>query len=127
AQGSPIWVNITTLGTQEYAAVATDAAGNFVVTWSSQNQDGSGWGVYAREYDAAGAALSGEYLVNTTTAGDQLYSSAARPGGNLVIVWSGNGVGDADGVFAQRFRSASNAPVLFGANNLTAINEDDTS
>src|SRR5207249_233268 len=47
-----------------------------------------------------------------------------RPGGNLVFVWSGNGPGDADGVFAQRVRTTSNAPVLFGTNDLTAINED---
>jgi hypothetical protein len=31
-----------------------DAAGNFVVTWSSYGQDGSGSGIYAQRYNAAG-------------------------------------------------------------------------
>ena len=39
-----------------------DAAGNFVVTWSSNGQDGNGWGVYARRYDAAGVARRPEGL-----------------------------------------------------------------
>ena len=37
----------------------------------SNGTDGSGYGVYARRYDAAGNALEGEFRVNTTTANDQ--------------------------------------------------------
>src|SRR5215471_7057481 len=51
--GSEFRVNTYTTGPQQtYSggpyqstpAVAMDAQGNYVVTWSSQNQDGSGWG-----------------------------------------------------------------------------------
>ncbi len=82
-------VNTTSAGEQDYTSVASDAAGNFVATWSSQNQDGSGWGVYARRYSAAGAALSGEFLVNVYTNSDQKYSAAAMDAdGDFVIVWT---------------------------------------
>ena len=45
--------------------VAMDLAGDFAVTWQSYGQDGSGYGVYARRYNAAGAAQGNEFLVNT--------------------------------------------------------------
>ena len=48
-----------------------DADGDFVVTWSSHGQDGSGWGVYAQRYNAAGVTQGGEFRVNTTTANTQ--------------------------------------------------------
>src|SRR5262249_18344584 len=71
-------VNTTTLDVQQTFyqsphAVAMDAAGDYVVTWSSYGQDGSGWGVYAQRYDVNGKALGGEFRVNTTTLGDQEY------------------------------------------------------
>ena len=52
-----------------------DAAGNFVVTWSSKDQDGDNWGVYAQRYNAAGVAQGGEFLVNVTTTKEQMHSS----------------------------------------------------
>ena len=63
-------VNTTTAGDQSNVEVAADADGDFVLVWQSDGQDGSGLGVYARRYAASGAALGGEFLVNTTTAGD---------------------------------------------------------
>src|SRR5438128_548898 len=66
--GSAFRVNTTTAGAQTSAAVATDDAGDFVVVWASQGQDGSGFGVYAQRFSAAGAALGGEFRVNATTA-----------------------------------------------------------
>ncbi len=49
-------------------AVAMAPNGDHVVVWSSQNQDGSGWGVYGQRFDKAGTALGAEFLVNQTTA-----------------------------------------------------------
>jgi hypothetical protein len=45
-------------------------------SWS-QDQDGSGWGVYAQRYKADGKALGGEFRVNTTTADDKEATEAA--------------------------------------------------
>ncbi len=105
AVGGEFRVNTTTAGDQTDSVPALDAAGNLVVIWSSNNQDGSGWGVYAQRYDAGGVAAGGEFRVNTTTAGDQRYSSvAAAPGGSFVITWASNNQdGNGWGIYAQRY------------------------
>src|SRR5262249_55727359 len=75
-------VNATVSGVQgtfEQApqATAMDAHGNYVVVWSSYGQDGSGYGVYARRFDANGTPLGNEFRANKTTAGNQLYGAVA--------------------------------------------------
>lgn len=54
---------------------------------------------------ANGLRVDGQFLLSTTTAGDQNYSSIAMDdNGHVVAVWSGNGIGDDSGVFAQRYQ-----------------------
>ena len=53
AQGSEFQVNTYTPGSQGQSAVARDSAGDFVVAWQSQYQDGSQQGVYAKRYEPA--------------------------------------------------------------------------
>jgi len=86
-------------------AVAMDAYGDYVITWSSNGQDGGGWGVYAQRYDSNGVPLGGEFPVNTTTAGDQMYPAVAMDAaGDFVITWSGNRYdGSGWNVYAQRY------------------------
>lgn len=48
-------VNTTTAGAQYGASIAADADGDFVIAWTSYDQDGSLEGVYAQRYSAAGA------------------------------------------------------------------------
>lgn len=61
ANGSPaggeIQVNQCTADDQVNASVAMADDGSFVVTWQSDNQDGSGYGVYAQRFDPQGSAL----------------------------------------------------------------------
>ncbi|MBI3155174.1 MAG: cadherin-like domain-containing protein, partial [Burkholderiales bacterium] len=106
AQGSEFLVNTATADNQINPAVAMDAAGNFVVAWASNLQDGSGYGVYAQRFDAAGTAQGVEFLVNTTTAGGQSGPAiAVAPSGDFVITWTGSGQ-DPDassGIYAQRY------------------------
>ena len=106
AQGAEFLVNATTTDNQINPAVAMDGAGNFVVTWSSNLQDGSGYGVYAQRYNAVGAAQGPEFLVSTTTVGSQSGPAIAMaPGGAFVISWTSGGQ-DPDassGIYAQRF------------------------
>ena len=103
AQGSEFRVNTTSTDNQEVPAVAMNAAGGFVVTWKSNLQDGSGWGVYAQEYNASGVAQGGETRVATTTTSDQVDPSVAYIGSKAVVAWKGNGPGDSSGVFMQRY------------------------
>jgi hypothetical protein len=87
-----------------------DNAGNFAVTWSG-NGAGDDAGVFARLFGPAGAPLTGEVLLNTTTAGTQSFPAIDRDGdGEFIVAWSGNGAGDAAGVFARRV-SAAGVPI----------------
>ena len=63
-------VNTYTTSHQIESAVTALADGGFVVAWSSNAQDGSGYGVYARRYDTLGNA-GNEFQVNTTTTSSQ--------------------------------------------------------
>jgi hypothetical protein len=53
--GSEFQVNVATPGYQIQSAVAMNGSGNFVVAWTSQGQDGNGYGIFARraEFHAA--------------------------------------------------------------------------
>ena len=102
ANGSPVGgellVNTTTLDVQDQPAVAMAADGRFVITWTSENQDGSGSGVYGQLFDATGATVGGEFQVNETTTGAQDASAVAMADdGSFVVVWQSEGV-DADGL-----------------------------
>ena len=52
AQGVEFQVNTFTTGSQKCPSVAMDTAGDFVVTWQSYPQEGSGEGIYAQRYQA---------------------------------------------------------------------------
>jgi hypothetical protein len=113
-RGPEFQVNQTTAGDQGYPAVASDPAGNYLVVWQSEGQDGSGAGVFGRRYDKRGTALGDEFPINSFTTGDQIAPTAATDqGGNFVVVWESAGQdGDGAGVFGRRF---DNAGVPLGA------------
>ena len=109
AAGPEFRVNTYTTGIQEFASVAADASGDFVVAWQSDQQDGSGHGVFAQRFAASGSPLGPEFRVTTYTTGSQDDAwAAAAPGGDFVVVWTSAGQdGSSYGVFGQRF-----APIL---------------
>ena len=131
ANGTPltgeVLVNTTTAGAQNQARVASDTAGNFVVTWTSDGQDGNQTGVYARRFAANGTALTGEIAVNTTTTGAQANSVIGmnRSTGAFVVAWQGQGSGDSAGIFFRRFSANGGAidATELGANTADAGNE----
>ena len=87
-----------------------DLAGNYVVTWSSFLQDGSGWGVYARRYSNSGATLGSEFRVSETALYSQHESAVSMDDdGNFVITWNSyNQEGDttdSSGIFARMFNA----------------------
>ena len=55
AKGNIFRVNSYTTSVQRYSAVAMDAQGDFVITWQSLGEDGSGYGIYSQAYNAWGA------------------------------------------------------------------------
>ncbi len=90
--GSEFLVNTTTARTQEFSSVTALENGGFVVSWTDQSlspDDTSLSAIRAQVFAADGSKTGGEFLVNTTTAGSQLTSSAtALAGGGFVISWT---------------------------------------
>ena len=94
-------VNVTARGEQADPAIAVLADSSFVVVWDGSG-DGDQEGVFARQFSASGAPLTGELRVNQTTTGQQCDPSvAATPDGGFVVAWRGRGPGDKSGVFAE--------------------------
>ena len=121
--GGEINVNSVFAKTQDEPSVAELFKGGFVVTWESDGQDGSGFGVFARRFNAGGSRVGKEFRVNTDVVGAQSRPSAAGlVNGSFVIVWSSAGEdGSGWGVYGQRY-SAVGTPLgaEFRVNTTTA-------
>ena len=95
--GSERIANEYTTNAQEAPSVAMADDGSFQVSWQSNFQDGSGWGVFGKRFDRLAAALGFEFPINTTTSGAQLAPRVASDAaGGFVTVWSaddGSGYG----------------------------------
>lgn len=84
-------VNTQSQDDQRDAAIAKLAGGGFVVAWTdmSWRADGTGGGVKAQIYDAAGNPVGGEFLVNTETNSTQSGASVVGlPGGGFAVAWT---------------------------------------
>lgn len=130
--GDVFQVNTYTTATQLRPALASDSAGNFVVAWVSEGQDGAGTAAIRTKLDSSLAVISAEAVANTTTAGDQGLSmdasadasvGSAATGGFLVVWSSPDGAGT--GVFAQRYDSSGTAAgTEFRVNTTTSGDEE---
>ncbi|HEX2973839.1 MAG TPA: SdrD B-like domain-containing protein [Tepidisphaeraceae bacterium] len=97
-------VNTTLAGRQESPAIAMNASGNFVVTWSGPDRTGTG--VYAQCYDPSGAAQGDELHINgapNTLVPNSVV--AVDVAGAFVVVWDSSETNNA-GIFAQRYSAA---------------------
>ena len=125
-EGGEFQVNTFTVGYQKSPAVAADADGDFVVTWSSAGQDGEAGGIFGRRFDSSGVPQAAEFQVNSYTSAAQLYSAVdMNAAGSFFVVWESNGQdSDSGGVFGQRF-DAGGAPlgVEFRVNSFTTSNQ----
>jgi len=97
-----------TAGVQAGGRVACDAAGDYVISWYSQGQDGDGYGIYAQQYSAAGVPQGAAFQVNDETAGDQKLAAVAMdPNGDFVIAWNSYSQDGTDcEVHAKRYNAA---------------------
>jgi hypothetical protein len=106
-QAAEFQVNAYTTASQNRPAIASEANGDFVVTWDSNGQDGNGYGVFARRFTSSGGGSGGEFQVNTYTSGLQGSIVVAMDGdGDFVIAWDSVHDGEIVGIFARRFSSA---------------------
>lgn len=89
--GGRVRVNSFTTNGQYEPSVAGLAKGGFVVTWTSDGQDGAENGIYGQRYGKNGKAVGAAFRVDTTlpTAFHHLSSVAPLKNGGFVVVWRG--------------------------------------
>jgi hypothetical protein len=120
-------VNTYTTSVQYLPAVAAGADGDFVVVWTSYQDEGS-LGVFGQRYTSAGAAVGTEFQVNTYTTSAQFAPAAAADAdGGFVVVWTSDEQDGSDrGVFGQRYTSAGTAVgAEFQVNTFTTFAQRD--
>jgi hypothetical protein len=106
AQGGQLTANAVTTGNQYEPDVAMDSFGDFVVVWTSnENQAAFGYDVNARVFDSFGNPLTNDILVNQYRLNDQVLPKVAMDSvGDFVVTWTSYGQdGSSTGVFARRF------------------------
>ena len=108
--GNEFQVNTHTADYQQVASGTALHDGGFVITWFSNNQDGSQAGVYGQRYDSDGNTTGGEFQINTYT--DQWQNQPSIEtlnNGDFIVTWHSNFQdGSFSGVFAQRFDATAN-------------------
>ncbi len=124
SNGSPVGgkfqVNTYTTDEQWASGIAMGADGDFVVVWSSSNQDGDFFGVFGQRFASNGSPVGGEFQVNSYTTDEQLAGGVAMGAdGDFVVVWgSSYQDGDSYGVFGQRFALEDELAADFGSRGL---------
>ncbi|CUK08346.1 Hemolysin, chromosomal [Shimia thalassica] len=87
--GAPFQVNTFTDYNQNESSVAALEDGGFVVTWTSQEQDGSRTGIFGQRFSADGRANGSEFQINSLVEGYQFDSSVSGlETGDFVVTWS---------------------------------------
>jgi len=108
--GNEFLVNNNIAGDQKFPSVTILENGSFIITWQSAG-DGNGFGIYARIYNATGAPITNEFLVNNQTGGDQTSPDiSSDKNGNFVIVWE---EGTGNDIFAKTY-SSDHSPLTNG-------------
>ena len=106
--GDEFRVNSYTLYQQEEVSIVSNGE-NYLVTWQSNAEDGSGFGIYGQMLDSAGNFINDEFRLNTYTTSHQMNPAVASNGEDFIIVWeSGNQDGNDFGVYAQIIDSLGN-------------------
>jgi hypothetical protein len=110
AAGTEFRVNTYTTATQNGHDVSMNPnTGDFVIVWRRAADGAAPDAIAAQRYDAAGVPLGLNFRVNTYTTGSREYPVAAvTKFGDFLVVWSGQGATDTEGIFAQRYDSAGN-------------------
>jgi hypothetical protein len=110
-QGLEFRCNTYTTYAQQLAKVASDANGNYVVVWQSNEQDEYQNGIYGQRYNASGTAQGTEFRVNTYTANNESRPSVSMDSdGDFVVVWqSYSQNGSYSDIYGQRYNASGTA------------------
>ena len=117
ASGSPVgsefFINETENGSQVDVRLAALDNGGFAAVWSDSGNDGSGYGIFGRRFDASGTAIdANDFQVNSAISGTQADAGiTGLPDGGFIVTWtSASASGDTSsyGVAGQRFDASGN-------------------
>ncbi|MCP3929711.1 MAG: T9SS type A sorting domain-containing protein [Bacteroidetes bacterium] len=105
--GSEFQINTYSLHDQKMPVVAMGGAGNFVVVWQSDWQDGMFAGIFGQMYYADGSLNGSEFQINTYFNNNQKLPDVTMVGnGDFIVVWESYGQdGVGAGIFGRRFFS----------------------
>ncbi len=115
-------VNTYTSSDQHDPEMAGLTDGGYVVTWTSEGQDGSVYGIYGQVYDASGLPDGGEFRINQyTNNGQGTGTVVALPDNKFVATWHSVGQdGDHYGVYARIYDGSTPLDDEFQVNTTTA-------
>lgn len=119
-RGSEFQVNLHTTSYQGEPRLAVRPAGDFVVSWTSIGQDGSGYGVFARRFASDGVPVGRELQVNSHTTADQSGAEIVAAGDGFVVTWQSAGQDRGNvGIFARRLGPGGLLGTEFQVNTVT--------
>ena len=101
--GGEFHVSTEVAHAQSVPAVAMHESGHFLVSWQSDVQDGSLWGVFGQAFGSDGTPIAEEFQVNTFTTEQQMMPAAAMDeNGDFLVAWMSNGQdGSEFGIYAD--------------------------
>ena len=107
-EGAEFRVNSTTTANQALPSVSMNDVGQFVIVWSSNDQDGSLTGIFGQRYQSNGSLDGPEFPVNSYTTSVQIRPDVAMGSvGDFVVAWQSLFQdGAQDGIFARAFNFA---------------------
>ncbi|NCQ69135.1 MAG: tandem-95 repeat protein [Microcystis aeruginosa W13-16] len=123
--GGEFLINTYTTGNQFYQSVTALSNGGFLEVWQSQNQDGSGYGIYGQQFDANCNKIGNEFAINQYTANNQWFPAITTlaDGSSVIITWtSENQDGSGNGIYARKFNTSDPPISTF---NITINNVND--
>ena len=113
-------------GDQVNPSIAIDADGDYSIVWDGNgaqphplyptqpelDSDRDSQGIFIRSFHAQAGSVNEatgvQSRVNSTASGDQQFPTVAMtPDGDRIVVWSGNGVGDRNGIFFRRYTNST--------------------
>jgi trimeric autotransporter adhesin len=98
--GTVLLANTAKSGDQVFGGMSRTADGGFVMVWTDRSgvgADKSGSSIKLQLFDLNGVKIGGEYVVNTTRAGDQVNPSVdLLADGRLIVTWEDNSAGQRD-------------------------------
>ena len=105
--GNEFRVNTYIISDQANPSITSLTNDNYIVSWYSSGQDGSGTGIYSQILDGTGNKIGNEFKVNVYTYSDQSDTSVSSlVNNNFVTVWDSYGQdGNKLGIFGNIYQN----------------------